>query len=340
MHGNNYRARGAKTLEVILRYLAEMDQSRIVLLAIALCEHSNDDLLNYMTEQSAPFVAAMSTPLLVNLMLHSAIENRQWEIFLELLERGADIEGSFQGTRHLQAATHVYDWDERFFNELVERGASLTTKNRAGFSILHELLPFPTSCDAMRLILEKEPSLADETSPDRSHSILEIAVATGCPETLSIILEFGGVVRDGNFLRCCELMDMTGKNLITLLKHSEFSNEAKRSDFLGKTLILACMVGDNIAVIESLLENGANPNFMDSTGGPPLSCIMTRAPDENIGNFSKDQFRDKRKRKIRQVLIKHGASRENTPLFYVEAVAIPIIGITGIYLVNNTSIFV
>jgi ankyrin repeat protein len=218
-------------------------------------------------------------------LLQLSILFRRVDLFLILLEQGADINHkvqtpSYPGWAPIHFAAHVVPLEPVFFEELVSRKVDLKAINQRNESVLEFLVKNVQGAAYVNLAVSNEPSLLDSGI----EPVLHRAAFSGCCKGVQALLERGSDVRR---------LDNSGKSAITyaVLNSGPESIENLKvlisglsqlpSDdtarILGEGLQTACQIG-NVVAVKQLLASGANPNYTKTQDDyrTPLYWVLDR----------------------------------------------------------------
>lgn len=218
-------------------------------------------------------------------LLHESILRLKSEIFLYLLDHGADINLSsgtevFPNWRPIHLAAYLIGCDPFYFDELIQRGADLSLADDKGETVLDRLITSECAVDRISVVLKKEPHLFNHSTYQLGVPILHRAVS-GSSSIMAALLEAGADIRStdehGRTATYHAAIIATSDVLkVLLLREQKVLTSHEQATSLGTSLQCACS-GGNVPAVQLLLDFGADPNFLDcGSSRTPLSCAWER----------------------------------------------------------------
>ena len=325
-HGRHYEIRGQETVKLLLNHAygenqIPSDDSYFLLSAAVIS--GNSDFFVALLDRSPPVndIPTPSLPLMAPL-LHQTIACQQKEIFLILLERGADINAGariFFNSPPIHV-TRFQAHDRFFFEELLSRGADLTISDTHGNNIVNKLVWIEDGAASITSVLKKEPKLLDHSLYYSEIPILHHAAAVAkIPANVAALLHGGVDVTILNksgitVLEAAAFIEdpQTLECLKVILAYEDAKNLPGKMNRRGMALIRACR-GGNISAIELLVELRTDPNFIGLSGEEhsPLFWAMARRmmfTNNSDARFTAGAPFEKTKfKQVRQLLLQYGA---------------------------------
>lgn len=280
-HGPRYETRGKRTLVLLLEQTfgrQKIPPEQGLNLLTTTVHAGNTVLFKEVAEHMSDFTSILNKPGREFVpLLHQSIMYQQRDIFEELLERGADLNGVsvMKNRRPIHIAAQHLMYDPFFFEELIAHGANVDVADDQGVTVLDLLIKNQCAEEHIRSIIVKAPELVNQKGYKR-RSILVSAAGDGYPAIVSALLESGFDVTstdENGFSPVYNAAIHHGpealENLKVLLAYevNKMPANQERRTRLGNALRGACSAGNTTAA-QLLLESGADPNFVD--GNPPF----------------------------------------------------------------------
>lgn len=219
--------------------------------------------------------------VVIDAMLHDAIQSANLELVQALVEGGAPLETFFNGGTALHAA--VAGKEAEITRFLVEKGADLEARTEDGWTPL--LLAILDDLDVVKFLADHGANLTAVTDNDRD--ALFLSAEAGKPEIVDFFLEKKLDPKRINFSGQSLLFAAAlSGNPDLFRKLTALELDLKVVDCWGQTLLFAAAAGGNLEILKFLSENGVEINARNLNGRTAFNVAKEgNAGDEVIAFF-------------------------------------------------------